>query len=361
MKTRFECLKCHSPYPATGLPARCPQCGSLYGMVELVYHAPVDEKVGIWRYQEVFGLDEVVAPVYLGEGETPLVKANYGERTIYSKCEHLNPSGSFKDRGTAILASLLKARKINNVVEDSSGNAGGSLALYSKAIGIEATVFIPESTSGPKRAQMERIGISVKPISGPREAAHSAVERAVLEKGASYASHAYLPFHLAGYATILFEACEQLGEMPGTVIAPIGHGSLFLGLIMAGDAMAKAGLGSRPKYIGVQPANCAPVVKAWRKETFTGPVGPSLAEGTQVSNPVRGGEILDHLINGRDELLTIEEAEIIEASRKLFAQGLYIEPTSAMVGAALDQISGVLPEPIILVLTGSGLKFNNKH
>lgn len=329
-------------------------------MVELVYRAPVDVTAGIWRYQQAFDLDEIVDPVYLGEGQTPLVKARCARRTIYCKCEHLNPSGSFKDRGTAILASLLKARKINKVVEDSSGNAGGSLALYSKAIGVEAAVFIPESTSGPKRTQMERIGVSVKPVSGPREAAHLAVEKAVSEEGASYASHAYLPFHLAGYATILFEAYEQLGKIPGTVIAPIGHGSLFLGLLMAGEAMEKAGLGSRPSYIGVQPANCAPVVSAWKKEAFTGQLGSSLAEGTQVSNPVRGEEILQHLIVGHDELLTVGEDEITRAWRELITQGLYIEPTSALVGAALNQISEVLPEPIILVLTGSGLKFNNK-
>lgn len=356
--TAYRCIECKAEYPGFGLPIICPGCGGSFNLTDLTYCQPDDRQEGIWRYQAAFGLPEIQRPIYLGEGSTALVPSKFDGKQVFLKCEHLNPSGSFKDRGTAILASLLRSRQITEVVEDSSGNAGASLALYSAPAGLKSTVYVPASTSGPKLNQIKAIGVGVLPVEGPREAAHQAVEQAVHTGGKAYASHAYLPFHLAGYATILFEVFEQLGIMPGTVVAPIGHGSLFLGLVLAGESLQKAGLGKRPKFIGVQPANCAPVVTAWRGEKFEGTQGTSIAEGTQVSRPARGKEILDHLIQGEDQLLEIPEKEIIEAHQQLVSHGFYVEPTSAMVMAGVKGKLEDLPAPIVFVLTGSGLKFN---
>ncbi len=115
-----------------------------------------------------------------------------------------------------------------SAVEDSSGNAGASFAAYAARGGIKARVFIPESASGPKRRQIETYGAELIPVSGPRSAAAEAVEREA-QAGEVYASHAYLPFGMAGIATIAYEIFEQLGRAPGTVIAPAGHASLVLG------------------------------------------------------------------------------------------------------------------------------------
>lgn len=320
------------------------------------YHGETNGEPGIWRYRASFGLSG--PSCYLGEGTTPLVPHSV-DRGLFFKCEHLNPSGSFKDRGTALMMSEILGRGIKQVLEDSSGNAGASLALYSAAFGVQSQIYIPASTSGPKRKQIERSGATVCPVDGPRENAHRAVLDAAANKQEAYASHALQPFHLPGYATIVYESYEQLGVLPATLVAPIGHGSLFLGSLMGARSLeAFMGKSRTVMHVGVQPANCAPIVKAWEDIDFEGLKKPGIAEGTQVSVPVRAKEILEALIPGKDLLYVIEEDAIQQAWKELIRAGFYVEPTSAMVWAAYQRWGKDWPKPIVLILTGSGLKFN---
>ena len=134
----------------------------------------------------------------------------------------------------------------------------------------EFTQILPSGTSGPKRRQIEVCGAEVVQVDGPRENAHIAALEAVSRQGLPYASHAAQPFGLAGIATIAFEIWETLGEMPGTVFCPIGHGSLFAGVLMGFDALVRAGMvASRPRLVGVQPEACA-VVSTWHEQPFEG-------------------------------------------------------------------------------------------
>lgn len=355
---RFVCADCDYEYPAEGLPHLCPNCGGIFTLADLTYNPNETLPLpGIWAYQHLMGISQ--NPIcYLGEGQTALVKRDQNEGHFFAKLESLNPSGSFKDRNSAIVTSFLKARGIQQVVEDSSGNAGASLALYSTGFGIESQIFIPAGTTGPKINQIIVSGAKVQPVSGPREKAHQAA-LAELKKGDSvYASHALLPFGLASYATIAFEIYEQLGELPGSVYCPIGHGSLFLGILLGFKAICRhLGLESRPRIIGVQPERCCPLVSTWKHQNFfTGDL-PSLAEGTMIANPVRGKEILKELIPAWDDLLSIPEEEIEPARTALARMGIYVEPTSAMVYAALKMRTSSSSGINVLVFSGNGLKY----
>ena len=109
-------------------------------------------------------------------------------------------------------------------LEDSSGNAGASFAAYAARAGVRAKVFIPDAAAGPKRKQIEAYGAEVIRIPGLRSNAAEAALNAAAG-GEVYASHAYLPFGLSGYATIAYEIFRQLGQAPGSVIAPVGQGN----------------------------------------------------------------------------------------------------------------------------------------
>jgi threonine synthase len=357
--TEYICRDCLSPYPETGLPHACPKCGGAFTLRDLAYIsssiAP-EKSQGIWKFAGSFGLPESSPETYLGEGNTPLVPVDIHGNKFWAKLENLNPSGSFKDRATAVLTSVLRGRNLLKVIEDSSGNAGGSLSLYGAAFGIHCRIYIPSGTSGPKRRQIEVCGAEVIQVEGPRENAHKAVIEAALREGLPYASHAAQPFGMAGIATIAFEIWNALGEMPGTVFCPIGHGSLFTGVLMGFDALVRAGIAAnRPRFIGVQPEACAPVVSAWQKKPFEGSLGSSLAEGTMVETPAREEEILTYLDRERDQLVSVTEMEIAEAHRNLIQAGLYVEPTSAMVLAASSKV-GKTSGKSVLILSGSGLK-----
>ncbi|MEX2160310.1 MAG: pyridoxal-phosphate dependent enzyme [Anaerolineales bacterium] len=295
----------------------------------------------------------------LGEGNTPLVEGRGFGKKLAFKLEFANPTGSFKDRGTAPLAALLKARGVDEAVEDSSGNAGASFAAYAARAGIRARVFVPESASGPKRAQIEAYGAKLMPIAGPRSEAAAAVRKAA-DVGAVYASHAYLPFGLPGIATIAYELVEQLGQTPGAVLAPVGHGSLLLGMAKGFEALRAAGIiANHPVLVGVQARACAPLWAlstqgaaglAWVIE------GKTLAEGVRVLHPLRGDELMAAVEASGGRFLAVEEEKILPARDALAKAGLFVEPTSAIVWAALEQIAEDLPEPIALILSGSGLK-----
>ena len=202
----FRCTSCGRDYPGQGLPYRCPNCGGHYDLIDGLRYAPGSGQ-GFERYLESIPLPPNSKLYSLGEGDTPLVVEEMDEGRVYLKCEHLNPTGSFKDRGTAVLISALKSVGVEEAVEDSSGNAGASFAAYAARAGIRARIFVPEYASGPKRAQIEAYGAELVPIVGPRSAATEAALRAAAG-GSVYASHAHLPHIVAGMATIAFETTK---------------------------------------------------------------------------------------------------------------------------------------------------------
>lgn len=360
--TSFHCSNCHRPYPERGVPFRCPHCGGVFtvkdGITFLV--SEIEKSLpGMWKHRHTFGLPKKAPVISLGEGSTPLIEGKgFGKRLAF-KLENLNPTGSFKDRGTAPLVSFLLARRVKEAVEDSSGNAGASFAAYASRAGIHAHVFVPESASGPKRSQIEAYGAELVPIPGPRSNAADAVRR-VAEKDAIYASHAYLPFGLPGLATIAYELHEQLGQSPGVVISPVGHGSLLFGIALGFSALQAAGIiQNLPQLIGVQVRACAPL---WALAT-QGAAGLSwvtegntLAEGVRIRQPVRGDELLRAVEATRGRFVVVDEEQILPGQEALAKAGLFVEPTSAIVWPALQEIAAQLPEPIVLILTGSGLK-----
>jgi threonine synthase len=362
---RVVCTHCGVPYPDEGVPYRCLHCGGVYDYDTPPVFSPHDFRggfPGLWRYWSTLALPSTAEVLWLGEGNTPLVPLPYAGDKVYLKLESLNPSGSYKDRGTAVLVSWLLARGVKEAVEDSSGNAGASFAAYAARAGLRAVVYVPESASGPKRLQIERYGATLVRVPGPRSAAAQAVLEAV-QRGAVYASHAYLPFGLPGIATIAYEIWEQLGQRaPGTVIAPVGHGGLLLGIVRGFQSLEQSGVISRPPYfVGVQAAACAPVVSAFqnrkRVHELTVEERPTLAEGVRVRQPVRLEALLREIPPDCGTFVAIEESEIERAFITLAHQGVYVEPTSALVWAALERLYGKLPEPIVLVITGSGLKY----
>jgi threonine synthase len=361
----ISCTNCEQVYPPDGLPYCCPTCGSLYDFCNPLPFdtAQVDRsQPGIWRYRHTFGLPPDFEPISLGEGSTPLLWAEVFGRKIAFKCEFLNPSGSFKDRGSVVIVAWLQSRDIREAVEDSSGNAGASFAAYAARVGIKVQVFVPESTSGPKRNQIEAYGAELVSIPGARTAVAEAV-KAVADGGTAYASHAYLPFNLPGYATAAYEIFEQLGnKMPGAVVLPAGQGGLLLGLARGFEALRIANHLSNNtlKIIGVQARACATLWAMYN--TGNAGIGVvaedyTLAEGVRVRYPLRMNTVLRAVASSHGSMCVVDENEILSGRDVLARLGFYVEPTSAIVWSALAQTIQDLSDPVVVVLTGSGYKY----
>lgn len=357
-----RCTACSKPYPSEGVPFRCPECGGLFD-----YPDPprFDQNLvnsslpGIWRYAHALGLPESGPRISIGEGNTPLVRRSCFGREISFKLEFLNPTGSFKDRGSAVLASLLIGRDASQAIEDSSGNAGASFAAYAAAGGLAAQIFVPDTASGPKLAQMEAYGARVVRVPGGRERT-SAVTLEALGGRAVYASHAYLPHNLLGYATLAYEVYSQLGSAPGTLVVPAGQGGLLLGVSRGFEALHQSGyIQHIPALVGVQARRCAPLFAAFRaqnEEDIRTDEGETVAEGIRVRQPVRKMAVLNAVRSSHGSLLAVGEPEILAGRGELARLGFYVEPTSAVVWNALEQSRDRLVDPVVVILTGSGLK-----
>jgi threonine synthase len=357
-----SCTNCGRTYPLDRTPYKCLICGGIFDIpAPLVFDSSKIDKTqpGIWRYRHSFGLPAGAEAISLGEGNTPLLWAEVFGRQVAFKCEYLNPTGSFKDRGSTVIASVIKSRGVNEAVEDSSGNAGASFAAYASRAGIHARIFIPVSASGPKRQQIEAYGAEVVPIPGTRSNVTTAVQKAA-EEGTVYASHAYLPYNLPGYATVAYEILEQLGTIPSAVIVPCGQGGLLLGIARGFDAVRNSGnFTVMPKLFGVQARACSPL---WVMSTVglsgMGFVseGQTVAEGVKVKNPVRGDTLIKTVRANRGSFIAVDEEAILSGRNELARRGFYVEPTSAIVWSALEQILAQLPDPVVVLLTGSGFK-----
>ncbi len=181
----------------------------------------------MWRYAAALpiGVDEAVS---LGEGWTPLLAGAWHGTRIDYKLEFMMPTGSFKDRGTTVLVSYLKSRGVGRVLEDSSGNAGASLAAYAAAAGLACRILVPETASYPKIAQIAAAGADVVTIRGSREDVAVAAIRQSAEL--FYASHNWQPMFVEGVKTLAYELWEQGGfTAPDNVVVPLGYGSNVLG------------------------------------------------------------------------------------------------------------------------------------
>ena len=358
----ITCRDCQQLYPSESMPHLCPICGGVFGFEdELIYDADIVEPdlPGIWRYRKSFSLPEGSPLITLGEGNTPLIWSKVFGKRIGFKLESLNPTGSFKDRGTAVLLSWLVAADVKEAVEDSSGNAGASFAAYAARAGIQARIYIPSNASGPKRAQIESYGAEVIPVSGPRSKAAQAVLKEV-EKGLIYASHAYLPQGTAGIATIAYELIRQIPEIPGTILLPVGHGTLLLGLALGFQALKHSGIISQiPELIAIQAAACAPLYSAFQNGLFEPvPIAErkTIAGGVQISDPYHGRAVLQAVRDSGGHFLAVNENEISSGQKKLAELGIHVELTSALIWNGLEQIRAASPEPIVCIVSGHGLK-----
>lgn len=307
---------------------------------------------GLWRYRAMLPLTEIIS---LGEGHTPLVEVELYGQKVACKLEYLAPTGSFKDRGTSVLVSALVEMGIKRVVEDSSGNAGASLAAYCARAGIEAQIYVPAHASPEKLAQIEAYGAKLIPIAGPRERAAQAAQKAAERD--YYASHYWNPLPLEGIKTEAYEICENLQwRAPEKVIVPVGQGTHLLALYRGFRDLLDAKLIQKvPRLYGLQAMACSPLYEAFWGRTSMQPQ-PTVAEGISIREPIRGREVLEAVRATDGGMLAVTDEETLQARDIIARRGLYVEPTSAVAVAALKQLSPHPEGVTVISLTGSGLK-----
>lgn len=289
-----------------------------------------------WRYREALPLQSDPNIVTLNEKPTSLRSVRLGGAVVQVKLDGECPTGSFKDRGSFLMVSKLKEWGLKQIVEDSSGNAGASIAAYSRVAGIQAKIYAPAYTSPAKLRNIAQYGANLVTIPGSREdtatAALAEAERTF------YASHNWSPYFAAGVQTLAYELWEQLGfKAPDAVVVPVGGGSSLLGLYYGFMELAHSGrIDKLPRLIAVQSEACAPLFQAFtagKSDVDEVTKSNTIAEGIVIAKPVKGSAMLKALKDTNGICLTVTDDEVLSALAELTAQGVFVEPTSG-VGAA---------------------------
>ncbi len=268
--TSFECSRCGEKFPPQTAPTICPKDGGplyvRYDLAEIRRNAKRESvSVGpksMWRYAAVLPDAE---PVTLGEGFTPMLPSRKYPRLLI-KDEGLNPTGSFKARGMSAAITMARHFGLKKLAAPSAGNAGGALAAYAAAAGLEAYVFMPKDVPIANRLEVEASGAHLTLVDGLISDCGRMVAERKEKEGWFDVSTLKEPFRVEGKKTMGYEVAEQMGwNLPDAILYPTGGGVGLIGMWKAFEEMEELGWvdkGKRPKMICVQSDGCAPIPKA---------------------------------------------------------------------------------------------------
>ena len=359
---KLGCLACGRESDPDGRIYRC-ACGGVLD-IEMVLPPELRKNLGreesLWRYRAAIPVNDESAIVTLGEGLTPLIEVELDGKALLFKLEYRAPTGSFKDRGASVLLSRLKEMKIDEILEDSSGNAGCSIAAYAAAAGIRCRVLVPEEVAPEKAVQIKSYGAILERVPGSRE---EVAAEALRRSGETfYASHSWQPFFLQGTKTFAYEIFEQADPLPDAIFFPVGNGTLLLGAFKGFRELLTLGLVAKsPRLIAVQAASHDPVYArlTGRDPESAKDVHQTIAKGIAVRRPVRLEQIVEAIRVTEGAAVTVRDDEIRDAQRLLARHGLLVEPTSAAALAGYrvwERTHGGEGLKVLLPLTGSGVK-----
>jgi threonine synthase len=326
----------------------------------------------IWeRFADFLPFSSVNPAASLGEGNTPLLeagnllKSHTGIENLLLKNETVNPTWSFKDRGSLFCIWMAKAMKENVTATVSTGNMGNSLAAYGARSGLNVIVFVPEFTPVEKILAMNIHGATVLKVSAPD---YSLMKETVIALAKEFPLRIVSgngPVRVEGYKVTAFEMFEQMkGGIPDFIAVPTSACGHIRGIFKGYRELCEAGLTDRlPKMIVVQAANNSPIVSAIKQGKnhiipFTN--FKTIAEAITSGNPAGGDEIVLKARKYGWLAEDVTEEDIMESQRTFAKAGFFVEPASATSLKAVQKLraNGMITpdQKVVLMLTGSGLK-----
>lgn len=379
--THLECTYCHATYPADEVIRLCAECSKvLYARYDLAGARDAlnpdelkNRPANMWRYFEVMPVLDEANVITLGEGFTPIFKAErlgdkIGASAVYIKDEGLNPTASFKARGLSAAVSKAKELGITKLTMPSAGNAAGAMAAYAAKGGMEAYVFMPKDAPEANQIEVSISGGDLTLIDGLISDAGVLSRKRAAEEGLFDVSTLQEPYRVEGKKTMGYEIAEQSDwELPDAIIYPTGGGTGIVGMWKAFAEMEEMGwIGpKRPKMYAVQAEGCAPIVRAFREGAeFAEPWenAQTMAAGIRVPGAIGDYLILGAIRESGGGALTVTDDEMkYYMSLVASLEGMFICPEGAATAVALNKllVAGDLSpdENILLLNTGSGLKY----
>jgi threonine synthase len=365
------CFACETAHDPAQLLSVCTRCGMPlrvdYDLDALTMprSALTGRPPTLWRYRELLPI-AYGEETTLAEGYTPLLPVEHG---VWVKDEARNPTGSFKARGMALAVTMARRLGARALSAPSAGNAAGALAAYGARAGLPVTVAMPDDTPRSFVDECRLYGATVHLVPGTIADAGRFLREHASSDGAFDVSTLREPYRIEGKKTMAFELVEQMdGELPDVVIYPTGGGTGLVGMWKACEEMERLGWirpGRRPRFVSVQAAGCAPVVRAWERQvdrTEPWSDAHTRAYGLRVPSPLGGFLCLRALRETGGTAIAIDEDEIHRATHDLASRsGIDVCPEGGAAWAALARLRERSwigsTETVVIFNTGTGLKY----
>ncbi|MFP4077725.1 MAG: threonine synthase, partial [Candidatus Izemoplasmataceae bacterium] len=379
--THYSCTLCGRTLPKDTKAITCPECGDK-GILDIHYDYERlrvllrkewfqnNNDLTMWRYHPLMSVQKTEAMKRtLKVGWTPLYRSNrlekaLGLKTLYFKDEGVNPSGSLKDRASAV--AVMKAIEVgkDTVACSSTGNAASSLAGNAARMGLKSVIFVPKRAPKGKLTQIMAYGATLISVQGDYKAAYELSKKAIDRYGFYNRNAAINPHMVEGKKTVALEIAEQLDFTPTDwVVVSVGDGCTIGGVYNGFKDLHELKLIDKiPKILGVQSEGCAPFHDAWKKGRSTleaageDTIADSIAVGIP-RNPTKG---LRAVTASKGAFITVSDEAILQAIKTLGSEeGLFCEPASAASYAGLlEAMKQSIIEPretVSVILTGNGL------
>ena len=376
--THLVCTSCGLRHESSRLQNLCTACQKpLFAIVDLAAagRALTREKLAtreksLWRYHELLPLPADVEPISLGEGGTPLLRAEkFGQDVdLWIKDESQNPTQSFKARGMSVAVSMARHLGATKLAVPSAGNAGGALAAYAARAGLEAHIFMPCDTPRANIIECRELGARVTLIDGLITDCAAEIARRGPAEGWFDMSTLKEPYRIEGKKTLGYELAEQLDwQLPEVILYPTGGGTGLMGMWKAFDEMEALGWidKKRPRMFSVQASGCAPIVHAFEageKIAAEFPNAHTCASGLRVPKAIGDFLILKILRESNGGAVAVNDETMIRVTREVgSSEGFFVAPESAACFAALKSLRSAgkiaIGERVVIFNTGSGIKY----
>ncbi len=375
----LQCVVCGAAYP-TRVAYTCPGCG-IHGILDAQYDYQLLRRRlsrtalgrrndhSQWRYRELLPIESNTVLPALQVGWTPITPTeklarHLGIRTLFLKDDGRNPTGSLKDRASALAVVRARRQRGGIIACASTGNAASSLAGMAASLGLRSVIFVPQHAPEPKLTQLLIFGATVFRVLGGYDDAFRLSQQSCERWGWYNRNCAINPYLVEGKKTVGLEIAEQLGwNVPDWIAMSVGDGCTIAAAWKAFRELKLLGLIARtPRMLGVQAAGAAPVTEAFCSGTPMRPMVPqTIADSIAVGVPRNWQKAVLAVGESGGTMLNVPDDEILEAMRypgRL--TGVFAEPAAATSIAGLKRAvaEGIVSKraSAVAVVTGSGLK-----
>jgi threonine synthase len=381
--TELRCVLCGQSYSPDDVQYTCPACGPS-GTLDVIYDVDAirdavtrqdierNPDPTLWRYRALMPLAADASVPPLAVGGTPLYDAprladDLNLKQVWVKDDGRNPTGSLKDRASALITARAMAEGIEVVTTASTGNAAAALAGLTASVGMPAAIFVPASAPEAKIAQLLTYGAKVLLVQGNYDSAFDLAVEASERYGWYNRNTGMNPYTLEGKKTVAFEIAEQLGwRAPDVLVVSVGDGNIISGVHKGfRDLLALGWIDRIPRLIGVQAAGSAACYHAWKEGIDPATMEPinaqTVADSIAADLPRDRVKAVRAVKETGGAFVAVPDQAILDGIPVLARlSGVFAEPAAAAtyagVRAALDE-GFVTPEDrVVLLVTGNGLK-----